>query len=104
MIEIDDRNYAETVAQTPGLLVLDFGATWCQPCKKIEPILAELATVYDGRATIAHCDVARGPVTAQRFKVMSVPTVVFLKGGEPVDRFIGLQSRDKIVAMIEKHL
>ncbi|MBP6874540.1 MAG: thioredoxin fold domain-containing protein [Candidatus Eisenbacteria bacterium] len=104
MLEIDDRNYAEVVEKNPGLIVLDFGATWCQPCKKLEPILEELTAVYEGRALIAHCDVAKGPATAQRFKVMSVPTVVFLKKGEMVDRFIGLQSRAKVVEMIDKNI
>ena len=104
MIEIDDANFEEKAKSTPGLFVLDFGATWCQPCKKIEPILEELATEYEGRAVIGHCDVARGGSTAARFKVMAVPTVVFLKNGEMVDRFVGLQSRDKIVEMIDKHL
>jgi len=104
MIEIDDKNFAEHLSNTPGLLLLDFGAPWCQPCKKIEPILEELAETYKDRVKIGHCDVSRGQATAQRFKVMSVPTVVFLKAGEQVDRFIGLQSREKIVELIEKHV
>ena len=103
MIEIDDKNFADVVSHTTGLLVLDFGAPWCQPCKKLEPLLEELAGVYKDRVAIAHCDVSHAQATAQRFKVMSVPTVVFLKGGEAVDRFIGLQSREKIVQMIDKH-
>ncbi|MFH1143930.1 MAG: thioredoxin domain-containing protein [Candidatus Eisenbacteria bacterium] len=103
MIEIDDNNYSEHAA-APGLLVLDFGAAWCQPCRKLEPILEELATVYEGRARIGHCDVSHGPSTAQGFRVMSVPTVIFLKDGNVVDRFVGLQSREKVVELIEKHL
>ena len=104
MVEIDDENYAQHVENSNGLIVLDFGADWCPPCKKLEPILKELEGVYQGRAVIGHCDVAKAPGLAKRFGVMSVPTVVFMKGGEKVDHFIGLQSRDRIVEMIDKHV
>jgi thioredoxin 1 len=104
MVEIDDGNYTQQVENNDGLVVLDFGAAWCQPCKKLEPILEELESQYAGRAVIAHCDVAKAPGLARRFGIMSVPTVVFMKGGEKVDHFIGLQSREKIVEMIDKHV
>jgi len=104
MIEIDDKNFASEVEQAETLAVLDFGAAWCQPCKKLEPILEELEKEYEGRALIGHCDVAKAPATAQRFGVMSVPTVVFMKKGEVIDKFIGLQPREKIVELLEKHI
>jgi thioredoxin 1 len=104
MIHIDDSNFATEIEQAEGLALLDFGATWCQPCKKLEPIMDDLSREYEGRVVIGHCDVAKGPGTAKRYGVMSVPTVLFLKRGEPIDRFVGLQSREKIVEMIQKHL
>jgi thioredoxin 1 len=104
MIEIHDGNVAEEILGSSKLALLDFGGTWCQPCKKLEPILAELATEYAERIVVGHCDVARGPATAKRFGVMSVPTVVFLQNGQEVDRFVGLQAKSKIVEMIQRHL
>lgn len=104
MIHIDDANFATEIEGASGLALVDFGATWCQPCKKLEPIMEELSKDYEGRAIIGHCDVAKGPKTAQKFGVMSVPTVLFFKQGQIVDRFVGLQARDKIVAMIDKHI
>jgi thioredoxin 1 len=104
MIEIDDQNFIEQMLNCPKLAVLDFGGAWCQPCKKLEPILDEVANEYAERIVVGHCDVAKGPATAKRFGVMSVPTVVLLKGGQEVDRFVGLQGKPKIVEMIERHL
>jgi len=104
MVHVDDANFATEIEQAEGLALVDFSAAWCQPCKKLEPILEELGGSYEGRAIVAHCDVAKAPKTAQRFGVMSVPTVLFFKQGQIIDRFVGLQPRDKIVLMIDKHL
>ncbi len=104
MIEIDDQNVTEQILTSQTLALLDFGGQWCQPCKKLEPILAELSGEYAGRIVVGHCDVAKGVATAKRFGIMSVPTVVFFKGGQEIDRFVGLQAKPKIVEMISKHL
>ncbi len=104
MIEINDGNLQSEMLDASSLAILDFSAAWCQPCKKLEPILKELGTSYEGKAVIGHCDVAKAPETAKRFRVMAVPTVVFLKSGQEVDRFTGLQSREQIVKRIEAHL
>ena len=104
MIEIDDTNLEEQLLKSEKLALLDFGGQWCQPCKKLEPILAELANEYDQQIVVGHCDVAKGPETAKRFGIMGVPTVVFFKGGQEIDRFVGLMPRDKIVKKIEGHL
>ena len=104
MIEITDANLQSDILEADKLAILDFGASWCQPCKKLEPILEELSTKYDGKAIIGHCDVAKAPESAKRYGVMSVPTVIFFKGGNDIDRFIGLQSHEQIIAKIEEHL
>ncbi len=104
MLEITDTNLQAEILDADKLAIIDFGASWCQPCKKLEPIMEELSGEFDGKAIVAHCDVAQAPETAKRYGVMSVPTVVFFKSGNDVDRFVGLQARDKIVAKIEEHL
>ncbi len=104
MIEITDENLQSEILDVDKLAVLDFSAVWCQPCKKLEPILDELKQTYDGKAVIGHCDVAKAPETAKRFGVMAVPTVVFIKGGKEVDRFVGLQSKDQITKKIDSNL
>jgi len=104
MIEINDGNLQSEILDSSVLAVLDFSAAWCQPCKKLEPILKDLGPAYDGRAVIGHCDVAKAPDTAKRFGIMAVPTVVFIKGGKEIDRFTGLQSREQIVKKIEANI
>ncbi len=104
MIEIDDANLQAEMLDSDKLAILDFSATWCQPCKKLDPILRDLSGEYAEKAVMGHCDVAKAPETAKRYGVMAIPTVIFLKGGNEVDRFVGLQSREQIVQKIESHL
>lgn len=104
MIEINDDNLKSEILESDKLAVLDFSGEWCPPCKKLDPIMAELDDEYDGRTVIGHCDVAKAPNAAKRFGVMAIPTVIFLKSGEEVDRFVGLQSKDQIVNKIEANL
>ena len=85
---ITDQNFEELVAS--GLpFVVDFSATWCGPCKKISPIIDELATEYEGRVIIGKCDVDEADDLTSRFGIRSVPTVLFFKNGELVNRHIG---------------
>ena len=104
MIEINDSNLQSEILDADKLAVLDFSATWCQPCKKLEPILDELAGEYEGKAIIGHCDVQQAPDTARKFGVMAVPTVILFKDGKEVDRFVGLQSKDQITKKLDSHV
>jgi thioredoxin 1 len=104
MEHVTDVNYATLVEQSDVPVVLDFGATWCGPCKKLEPILEEMSGGYAGKLRFYKVDVGEAPGTAQKFGVMGVPTVVFLKDGKPVHRFSGVESKDKITKMLVQHL
>ena len=104
MINIDDGNLTQEILEAKTLALLDFGAAWCAPCKKIEPVLEELAGEYDGQVVIGHCDVGNARQTATQFGVMSIPTVVFFKGGKELERFSGLRNKEQIDEIIRKHL
>ena len=104
MVKVNEKNYDEVVTQSTLPVVLDFGATWCGPCKKLEPIIEELSGEMAGRVVIAKVDVGEAPSVAQKFGVMGVPTVVFLKDGLPVHQFSGVPSKEKIAGMISEHL
>ncbi|WP_128544414.1 thioredoxin family protein [Larkinella soli] len=84
-----DHNWDELMAKG-GLLVVDFGADWCGPCRRMEPIINELASDLDGTATVATFDVESNPVITSRFNVRNLPTILFFRDGELVHRRIGL--------------
>ena len=77
-------------------LVVDFWATWCAPCRMIAPIIAELAEEYDGKVVVGKCDVEDADEIASEFGIRNIPTILFLKNGEVVDKFDGAASKAKI--------
>ncbi len=103
MKAITDQNFEELF--NAGLpLVVDFSATWCGPCQKIAPIIDELATEYEGKVNICKCDVDENDALTSRFGIRNVPTVLFIKNGEVVDKHVGAAPRqtfvDKINALL----
>ncbi|MBO4670887.1 MAG: thioredoxin [Bacteroidales bacterium] len=100
---ITNTNFEEALA-IPGLLVIDFWATWCGPCRMLSPVVDELASEYEGRATIAKCNVDDCEDIAVRFGVRNIPTLVFVKDGEVVDRTVGVLPKQDIAAKIQLYL
>lgn len=97
---ITDANYAELEAT--GLpIVIDFSATWCGPCKKIAPIIDELAGEYDGRVVIGKCDIDDNDELTAKFGIRNVPTVIFIKNGQVVDKQVGAASKSTFAEKIE---
>ena len=76
-------------------LVVDLWATWCGPCRKIGPIISELANEYDGKLVVGKCNIEDNDDIAMQFGVRSIPTVLFFKGGQLVDKFVGAATKDK---------
>lgn len=103
-LEINDSNYSEIVEKEEKLVVLDFWAQWCGPCKQIGPIIEELAEEYTGKAIIGKVDVDSSTELTSKFSIRNIPTVLFLKHGEIVDKLVGAQSKTKFVDTINKHL
>ena len=102
-IEITDQNFESLTAQGQPV-VIDFWATWCGPCKRLAPVVEELAAQFEGKAVIGKCDIEENTDLTDRFMVMNVPTVVFLKDGKEVDRIVGVAGKamyeEKINAML----
>lgn len=97
---ITDANFAELEAT--GLpIVLDFSATWCGPCKKIAPFIAELADEYEGRVLVGKCDVDENDDLTSRFGIRNVPTVLFIKDGLVVDKHVGAAPKSELVNKVE---
>lgn len=87
-----------------GVVVVDFFATWCGPCKMLAPVFEELGEELAGKAKFIKVDVDESPAIAQRFQVMTVPSVLVLKDGELKEISVGYVPKDQLKAVVEKHL
>ena len=97
------ETFEKAIAGDQTVLV-DFWATWCGPCRMIAPVIEEVAAEFDGRAIIGKVDVDEDPGLAQRFGVMSIPTLIVLKGGKVVEQAVGARGKADVAAMISRHL
>ena len=94
-VTITNENFASLKAGDLPLVV-DFWATWCGPCRMVAPIIAELAEQYDGQIVVGKCDVEENEDLAAEFGIRNIPTILFFKNGEVVDKIIGAQPKAKI--------
>ena len=101
LIHVTDANFQQEVLDSALPVVVDFSATWCGPCKQLKPIVEELAAQYAGKVKIAHVDVDEARQAAMKYGVMSVPTVLYLKGGQVRDSQIGVLAKEKMAAKID---
>ena len=85
-------------------IVLDFGAAWCGPCKQLAPIIDELSEEYAGRIAVGKCDIEEADDLTMEYGIRNVPTVIFIKDGKIVDRFVGSKSKGDVKAFFEKLL
>lgn len=102
-LAINKENYQEIISSEKPV-VIDFWAEWCGPCRMVAPIIEELATEYEGRVVIGKCDVEENDDITMKYGVRNIPTIIFLKGGQLVDKQVGAASKDALKAKIEKLL
>ena len=103
-VEVTDRTFEQMVVESDKLVLVDFWAEWCGPCKMIAPILDQIAQELDDKLVIGKLDIDENQDTAMAFGVMSIPTLLLFKDGEPVDRIVGYQPKPQLMARLQSHL
>lgn len=101
---VTDVTFDEVVGTTHEAVLVDFWAEWCGPCKVIAPILDEIASENAGKIVIAKLNVDENPDIARRFEVMSIPTLILFKDGQPQRRLVGAKGKGQLLAEIEDYL
>ncbi len=103
-LEITDANFAEVVENSDKPVLVDFWAEWCGPCRMVGPVVEKIAEAYEGQAVVGKVDVDMNPETAMKFGIRSIPTLLFFKNGQLVDRVVGavpqVTLEDKLKAQI----
>ena len=96
----NDLNFDSEVLESDQPVLVDFTATWCGPCKMLAPIVDQVADALDGKAKVGKLDIDESPVTAGKFGVRGVPTVMVFKGGERVAQHVGLTTKAKLLELV----
>ncbi len=104
VIPVNDLNFEAEVLKSDIPVLVDFSATWCQPCRAIAPLVNQLAGEYEGRVKVTALDIDESPVIAQKFQIRGVPTLLMFKGGQQVGQQVGAVPKTKIAALINNAL
>ena len=103
-VTLTDQNFKQEVLDSKSTVLVDFWAEWCAPCRIIEPIVEELAADYSGKLKVGKLDVDANGQTAQNYGVMSIPSIILFKNGQPIKTMIGAQSKDNYKREIDSIL
>lgn len=104
VIELNDENFEQEVINSDIPVAVDFWATWCGPCRKLGPVIDEIAESYDGKVKFAKVNVENCMKTAKTYSISGLPSLLIFKQGEAVERIAGLMPKSTIISNIEKHI
>ncbi|MCW1967899.1 MAG: thioredoxin [Anaerolineae bacterium] len=103
-VELTDTSFETSVEKGQGLVLVDFWAEWCGPCRQIAPIVDQIATENEGKLTVGKVDVDANQMVAQKYGVMSIPTLMLFKNGKLVERMVGAMPKARLMQKISPHL
>jgi thioredoxin 1 len=103
MLQITSANIQEVLAGDKPV-VIDFGAAWCGPCKMVEPLMEELSKEYEGRVVVGKCDIEGNQEIALKYGIRNIPAILYMKGGEVVDKQVGATTKAKLEEKLTKLL
>ena len=95
-VTIDDSNFEKVVLQAEIPVLVDFWAAWCAPCLMVAPVVEELAEEYEGRVSFGKVDVDQNPKIASQYGIMSIPSLILFKGGQPITNMVGFRPKDEL--------
>ena len=102
--EVNEGNFAQAVLDSKQPVLVDFWAQWCGPCRALAPIVERLAKQYAGTARVAKLNVDESPALAERYRVMTIPTLILFQDGEEKERMIGMSKREAIERVMDMHV
>ncbi len=102
--QADGTNWEKEVMQSSDLVMVDFWAVWCGPCQMVAPIVEELANEYSGKLKVMKLNTDEAPEVAGRYQIMSIPTILFFKGGQPVEKIVGARPKPQFKQIIDSLL
>ena len=100
-IEVTDANFEELVLKSEIPVLIDFWAEWCGPCRMVAPVVEELSHEYEGKVLVTKLDVDSNPDAAVKFGIRNIPTILFIKNGEVVDKHVGAAPKSALAAKID---
>ena len=103
-LEFTEENFESLAVKSDKLVMIDFGAEWCGPCRMVGPLVDELANEYDGKALVGKVNVDLHGGIAAQFGVRNIPTIIFLKNGELVDKVVGAVPKDQLIEKLDSNI
>lgn len=103
-IKITNANFKKEVLESKQVVLIDFWASWCAPCRMLGPVIEQLALEYEGRIKVGKINVDEEVELAQKFQVMSIPTIILIKDGKVINRSIGVRPKEELESLLSENL